>query len=130
MDDATNEAMVNLDRAELVVPLDAVTVEPQIPVETSTVIDPVEFFDFFEEFNDWPTNGLRLAEAAERQNYSSTLVKFFEGLPGSFATEADIMPYAEDPSKPPYGEVLELEPNGDTEDTDELTFTDITHKKK
>ena len=70
-----------------------------------------------------------MAESARRHGYSSNLVRFFEGMPGRFETEADVMPYAEDPSKPPFGEAiaLELHVDTDTEDPrDCLTLPDIT----
>jgi hypothetical protein len=130
MNDATqdNEAMVDLDKAELVVPLDAVKLEQKSPVDTNTSIDTTEFFEFFANFHDWPTNGLRMAESAERQGYSSNLVKFFKGMPGSFATEADVMPYAEDPSRPPFGKAITVDSQVEagSEDLGELTLTDIT----
>jgi hypothetical protein len=123
-----HEAMVDLDKAELVVPLDAVRLGQSKPVSTSTVIDPTEFFDFFDNFNDWPTNGLQMAESAGQEGYSNRLVQFFEGLPGNFATEADVMPYAEDPSKPPFGQAIGAEPRREAGDdtSGELTITDIT----
>lgn len=135
MDDVTpeREAMVNLDSAELVVPLDAVEPEPKSPVtDTTAVIDPTEFFDFFSDFNDWPTNGLQMAESAEHQGYSHRLVQFFEGLPGTFCAEADVMPYAEDPSMPPFGQALAADVNIDdgTEDFDELTINEITDDQR
>jgi hypothetical protein len=121
------EAMIDLEKAALVVPLGATTPGQRTSMDGTTIIDPTEFFDFFYNFTAWPTNGLRLSESADRQGYSSNLVKFFEGLPGSFATEADVMPYAEDACKPPFGEVIAVGPPGeaDTEDPGELTLTDI-----
>ena len=121
------EALVNLEKAEVIVPLDAISVEQDIPVPTTMSIDPIEFYEFLGNYDDWPSNGLRLAEAAERHGYSTKLTHFFEGIPGSLSTEADVMPYAEDPSKPPFGAALEsARPRGNTEDADGLSISDIT----
>jgi hypothetical protein len=80
------------------------------PSEKPSGIDPIEFFDFLAELgpSSYPTNGYRLGEAARSEGYSDQLVRFFEGMPGSFESEADIMPYAENLNTPPYGTELDL----------------------
>jgi hypothetical protein len=130
MDEDTpdSEALVSLDNAEIVVPRDAIKIEQSTPVPITTTIDPVEFFEFLDNYDEWPTNGLRLAEAARQRGYSGKLMHFFEGMPGSFATEADVIPYAEDPSRPPFGAALDASSPGQSsvEDPTELTIGDIT----
>jgi hypothetical protein len=133
MSDATgsDEAIVELGNAELIVPADAVMVDRKRSVRASTVIDATELFQFLGSFVDWPTNGLRLSEAARLEGYSEKLVRFLEGLPGSFATVADIMPYAEDPSKPPYGKAIVADPSAGArvDDSGDLTIGDVTQGK-
>ncbi|HEY6736755.1 MAG TPA: hypothetical protein VI322_03490 [Candidatus Saccharimonadia bacterium] len=66
-----------------------------------------EFFEFLGRYDKYPTSGFQLAEAAREARASSELVSFFEGVPGQFANMAEILPYAEDISKPPVGMALE-----------------------
>jgi hypothetical protein len=88
-------------------------------------IDPVEFFAFFADYDDYPTNGYKLAEAARALGCSDDLVAFFEGMPGDFETESDILPLAEDPGKPPWGQAVEGTVEEAPPETEELTLTDI-----
>ncbi len=81
-------------------------------------LDPVELFEFLDGVatNQYPTNGYQLSERAKASGYSDNLVHFFESLPGSFDSEAEIMPYAEHP-----GGLLDESESG----SDELTVEDI-----
>jgi hypothetical protein len=94
------------------------------------IIDPVEFFAFMDGYNDYPTNGYRLSEAARARGYSSDLVNFLAGMPGQFANEADVLPLAERVDEPPRGQVLAVEQSGAEPPIDgptvDLTIDDIT----
>jgi hypothetical protein len=86
-------------------------------------IDPVEFFSFLSKVTEYPTNGYQLSRAAQERGYSEGLVAFFEGMPGIFENEGDILPLAEEKSKPPLGSALAIE---EPPDTYQLTLSDIT----
>jgi hypothetical protein len=94
--------------------------------ELPSDIDPVEFFAFFADYNDYPTNGYRLAEAAKQRGCSDNLVAFFGGMPGTFEAEGDILTLAEDFNKPPWGTALEGTAEKASPETEELTLNDIT----
>lgn len=94
-------------------------------------IDPVEFFAFLSEYRDYPTNGYKLAQAASERGFSEGFAAFLEGIPGELETESDILPFAEEPSKPPRGSALAIEPPPneivtEASETETLTIPDVT----
>ena len=124
VEETPDDIKISLDQAELIVPKeDLQAPEPAPPVTRK--IDPVEFFEFLGNFQKYPTNGLLLSEKAKKLGYSDELVKFFEAMPGVFNDESEIIPFAEDASKPPWGEVLGIDPLAGTFDSDELTLDDV-----
>lgn len=99
--------------------------------ELPSRIDPVEFFAFLSGYDDFPTNGYKLAQAAKERGCTNDLAAFFEAMPGRFASEGDILPLAEEPSKPPWGSAVAIEPPANpstpaSADTDDLTISDVT----
>ena len=98
--------------------------------ELPSDIDPIEFFAFFADYNEYPTNGYRLAQAARKRGCSDDLVAFFEGMPGTFETEGDVLPLAEHRTQPPWGSAVAgtvEEPAAPGEN--QLTITDVTDGK-
>ena len=91
----------------------------QVPVN----INPVEFFAFLAGYDDYPTNGYQLAQAAKKRPCSEGLVAFFEAMPGHFENESEILLFAEDRSKPPWGSAISLEAPPDTQ---ALSIEDVT----
>lgn len=81
-------------------------------------IDPIELFDFLAEVGarDYPTNGFTLSRRAMAAGYSPRLIGFFEALPGTFGSEADIVSHAP----------IQAPPDSSAAPPDELTVTDIT----
>jgi hypothetical protein len=94
--------------------------------EPPSDIDPVEFFAFFADFDDYPTNGYQLAEAAKRRGYSDDLAAFFRGMPGNFEAESEILLLAEDPGKPPWGSAVAGTVEETPPETDGLSIQDVT----
>jgi hypothetical protein len=70
-------------------------------------IDTEELFRFLAQFDDYPTNGLRLAIDAKNRGCSDSLIHFFNYLPGDINDEADITKAALTASTPPEGMVVD-----------------------
>jgi hypothetical protein len=73
-----------------------------------TNLDPQELFAFLATHDTYPISGLKLAHEARTVGARPELIDFFEALPGSLESEADIVTHAMRPDESPIGETLDI----------------------
>jgi hypothetical protein len=104
-------------------------------VQPEPTLNPQDLFTFLEEHDDFPASGQRLAEEARERGSSPELVQFFEAIPGTLNTHAEVVKHAIKPTEPPYGQTLDLSPDATPaepfpapDDLPTLEISDITQE--
>jgi hypothetical protein len=83
--------------------------------QTENVLDPQDLFAFLAKHDEYPVSGLRLAETARAEQTAPELVDFFEALPGTLSSEAEIVAHAVKPTEAPYNATLDVSGGEPTE---------------